>query len=172
MVIRMKDTKKNRIKDTVIRRKSRAIEPNLYRSAENQKYLAEINEKKDYARLIYGICFLVLTFTEVMIALFVHDEWIRPYVGDVLVVIVIYTFIRIIIPHDFAALPIIILLFACLVEGLQYIHIVDKLGLGEIEFFRVLLGTVGDIKDIVCYAIGCILLILYEMIKLRFNHRR
>lgn len=168
----MKDTKKNQIKDSIIQKKSRAIETNLYRSAENQKYLMEINEKKDYSRLVYGICFLVLVFAEIMIALFVHDAWIRPYVGDVLVVIVIYTFIRIFIPHGCVALPVIILLFSCLVEALQYINIVERLGLGDVEFFRVLIGTVGDAKDIICYAVGCILLIFYEMIRIRVDKNR
>ncbi|WP_310605068.1 ribosomal maturation YjgA family protein [Anaerosporobacter sp.] len=168
----MKDTKKYEIKDSVIRKKSRALETNLYRSAENQKYLMEINEQKDYSRLIYGICFFVLVFAEVMIALFVNDEWIRPYVGDVLVVIAIYTFVRIFIPHRCVALPMIILFFACLVEALQYINIVDKIGLGDVKFFRVLIGTVGDPKDIICYAVGCILLIIYEMIRVRIDKNR
>lgn len=164
----MKDTKKNRINGTIIRRKSKAIEPNLYRSTENQRYLAEINEKKDYARLIYGICFLIFTVVEILIALFVHDEWIRPYVGDVIIMFVIYTFIRMMVPHGFVSLPVIILLFGCLAEVLQYINIVDKLGLGEIEFFRTLLGTVGDVKDIICYAVGCLILIIYEIIRAGF----
>ncbi|MDE7157061.1 MAG: DUF2809 domain-containing protein [Lachnospiraceae bacterium] len=164
----MRDTKKNRIKGTIIRRKSKAIEPNFYRSTENERYLAEINEKKDYARLVYGICFLVLAVVEVLIAMFVHDEWVRPYGGDIIIIFVIYAFIRMLLPHGFVSLPIVILLFACLAEGLQYINIVEKLGLGDIEFFNVLLGTVGDVKDIICYAVGCLILIIYEIIRAVF----
>lgn len=161
----MRDTKRNRIKGTIIRRKSKAIEPNFYRSAENGRYLAEINEKKDHARLVYGICFLVLAAVEVLIALYAHDEWIRPYGGDIIIIFVIYTFIRMLVPHGFVSLPVIILLFACLAEGLQYINIADRLGLGDIEFFNVLLGTVGDMRDIICYAVGCLILIIYEIIR-------
>jgi len=32
----------------------------------------------------------MLLLIEILIALFVHDEFIRPYVGDALVVIVLY----------------------------------------------------------------------------------
>ena len=164
----MRDTKKNRIKGTIIRRKSKAIEPNFYRSTENERYLAEINEKKDYARLVYGICFLVLTVVEVLIAMFVHDEWVRPYGGDIIIIFVIYAFISMLLHNGLVSLPIVILLFACLAEGLQYINIVEKLGLGDIEFFNVLLGTVGDVKDIICYAVGCLILIIYEIIRAVF----
>lgn len=170
-MIRMKDTKKKRIKGTIIRRKSRAIEPNLYRSTENERYLAEINEKKDYARIVYGISFFVLAVVGVLIALFVHDEWVRSYGGDIIIIFVIYAFIRILLPHGFVSLPVVILLFACLAEGLQYLNIVDELGLGDIGFFERLSGASGDVKDIICYAVACLMLIIYEMIRTMFSGR-
>ncbi len=111
---------------------------------------------------------MVLTVVEVLIAMFVHDEWVRPYGGDIIIIFVIYAFIRMLLPHGLVSLPIVILLFACLAEGLQYINIVEKLGLGDIEFFNVLLGTVGDVKDIICYAVGCLILIIYEIIRAVF----
>lgn len=46
-------------------------------------------------RIGYAIATVILLLTEVLIALYVHDAFVRPYIGDVLVVIVIYTFIRI-----------------------------------------------------------------------------
>ena len=45
------------------------------------------------------IATVILLLTEVLIALYVHDAFVRPYIGDVLVVIVIYTFIRIFVPE-------------------------------------------------------------------------
>ena len=67
-------------------------------------------------RLIFAVLTILLLFTEVMIALFVHDKFIRPYVGDVLVVICIYTFVRIFIPEKFRWLPAAIFVFSSLVE--------------------------------------------------------
>ena len=57
-------------------------------------------------RLVYIVATILLLCIEVIIALFVHDNFIRPYVGDILVVVVIYTFIRILIPDKIRILSI------------------------------------------------------------------
>lgn len=49
-------------------------------------------------RIIYAICFLLLFLTEVYIALYVHDDFIRPYIGDMLVTMLICCFCRMFIP--------------------------------------------------------------------------
>ena len=79
-------------------------------------------------RFFYLIATLILLSIEVLIALYVHDDFIRPYVGDAIVVIVIYTFIRIFMPEKCRLLPLYIFIFAVAVEILQGIHIVDILG--------------------------------------------
>ncbi len=115
-------------------------------------------------RIVYAVITAVLLVVEVLIALFVHDNFIRPYVGDVIVVMVIYTFIRIIIPKRVRLLPGYILCFAVLVEVLQYFRIVEVLGLSDNRFFSVLIGSVFDVKDIICYAIGCVLIIVGQAV--------
>lgn len=115
-------------------------------------------------RLCYLVATVILLCIEVLIALFVHDAFVRPYLGDVLVVIVLYTFVRSFLPEQCPLLPVLIFLFAAGVEGLQFIHIVELLGLEEIAFFRVLIGSAFDWKDIVCYAVGCLLLGGYEVL--------
>lgn len=109
-------------------------------------------------RVTYFIVTIVLLIIEVLIALFVHDNIIRPYVGDVLVVAVIYTFIRIFIPNKVKLLPLYIFLFGTFVELMQYINVVKLLGLQDNKFFSVLIGTTFDIKDIICYGIGCLMI--------------
>lgn len=115
-------------------------------------------------RIIYAVITVILLAIEVLIALFVHDDFVRPYVGDVLVVMVIYTFIRIFIPERIRLLPGYILCFAVLVEVLQYFRIVEVLGLSDNRFFSVLIGSVYDIKDIICYAVGCVLIIAGQIV--------
>lgn len=115
-------------------------------------------------RLFYAIATFILLVTEVLIALFVHDGFVRPYVGDVLVVAVIYTFIRIFVPEKCPLLPLFVFIFAAAVEVSQYFRLVELLGLGNNRFFRVLIGSVFDWKDILCYAIGCLILGAYEII--------
>ena len=49
-------------------------------------------------RLGYAALCAVLLGVEIVIALYVRDAFVRPYVGDVLVVILIACFIRIFVP--------------------------------------------------------------------------
>lgn len=118
-------------------------------------------------RVIYAALTLILLITEVLIALYVHDAFIRPYIGDVLVVVVIYTFIRIFIPEKCPLLPLWVFIFAAGVEVSQYFHIVELLGLGNNRFFRVLIGSVFDFKDILCYGAGCAILGGHEVLSRR-----
>ncbi len=113
-------------------------------------------------RLIYTGVFFLLLGTEVCIALFVHDAFIRPYVGDVLVVGTIYTFLRILAPRGLPWLPAGVTLFALLVEVGQAFDLVGLLGLGHIRFFRILLGSTFDWADMVCYLVGGGLILLAE----------
>ena len=109
-------------------------------------------------RLFYFLAFILLLAVEIFIALFVHDRFVRPYIGDVLVVIVLYFLIRIFLPEGCGWLPGIIFLFATGVEILQYFRLVERLGLSDSRLMRAVLGSVYDFRDILCYGVGCVLL--------------
>ena len=113
-------------------------------------------------RKLYLLATLVLFGIELLIALFVHDRFIRPYIGDVLVVALLYTFVRIFLPEGMRLLPLYIFLFAAGVEVLQYFRIAEILGLSDNRVLSVVIGSVFDVKDVVCYGVGCGLLGLYE----------
>lgn len=100
-----------------------------------------------------------------MIALFVHDTIIRPYIGDVLVIILMYTFIRGIIKKSIKYLPIYLLVFASSVELAQYYNIVNLLNLQDYRLISVIIGNTFDIKDILCYLIGTVVLMIWEKIE-------
>ena len=113
-------------------------------------------------RIYYMILTVVLLVVEGLIALFVHDRFVRPYVGDVLVVVVICAFLRIWIPDSVRLLPLYVFLFATGVEVLQYFNLVELLGVEDNVFLRTLIGTSFDGKDILCYAVGCVLVRVAE----------
>lgn len=115
-------------------------------------------------RIKYAVVTLILLVIEVLIALFVQDKFIRPYIGDVLVTVLIYTFLRIFIPKGVKFLPLYVFIFAGGVEILQYFNIVEVLGLSTNRFLSVLIGSVYDVKDIVCYGVGCALVYMTEKI--------
>ena len=113
-------------------------------------------------RVAYGLAFTVILIIEILIALFVHDSFIRPYGGDILVTILICCFMRMIFLDKIPLLPVWVFLFAVFVEVLQYFDIVSLLGLGDIKFFVVLIGNSFSVADIICYAVGCVLFYLRE----------
>ena len=108
-------------------------------------------------RFGYAIAFLFLLITEILIALFVRDDFIRPYGGDILVTVLICAAMRILFPTGIRLLPLWVFLFAAAVEIGQYFDFVTLLGLGDIAFFRILLGSTFSVADLICYAAGCLL---------------
>ncbi len=114
-------------------------------------------------RTAYLLATVLIFLLELSIALFVRDAFIRPYVGDILVVVLVYTFLRIIFPERPRLLPLYVFLFAAGVEALQGMRIVELLGLQDNRFFSILIGTTFDWKDIACYGVGCLLLGVWEV---------
>ncbi len=114
------------------------------------------NEVKDKSRMIYGIIFVVILIAEIYIALFVRDRFIRPYVGDMLVTLLIGCFLRVFILDKLRLMPVYVFLFACLVEIGQYFDFVELLGFADNKFLSIILGRSFAIADIICYAIGCL----------------
>ncbi len=114
-------------------------------------------------RTAYLLATVLIFLLELFIALFVRDSFIRPYVGDMLVVVLVYTCVRVLFPEKPRLLPLYVFLFAAGVEALQGMRIVELLGLQDNRFFSVLIGTTFDWKDIVCYGVGCVLLGVWEV---------
>lgn len=110
----------------------------------------------------YLAAFFVLFVTEVLIALFVKDRIIRPFVGDVLVVILMYTFIRGFTQKPKKLLPLYLFIFAAMVEMAQFFHLVDRLGLRDNKLIATIMGTSFDIRDILCYFAGMAILVAWE----------
>lgn len=113
-------------------------------------------------RYIYAIAFLAILVIEVLIALFVRDKFIRPYGGDILVTVLICCFVRIFFPRKVRLLPLWIFIFATAVEIGQYFDFVSLMGLGDITFFRILLGSTFSLADIICYGAGCLIFAICE----------
>lgn len=110
-------------------------------------------------RIAYLLVFLGLLLVEICIALFVHDDFIRPYVGDVLVTVLLCCLSRAVCPKLHPALPVFGVSLAA--ELWQWLGLTKKLGLDG-TVLGVILGATADWKDIVCYGMGCLLFSLTE----------
>ena len=114
------------------------------------------------ARAIYAAMFCILFLIEVCIALFVHDDFLRPYVGDALVTILLCCLCRTVIPKGLPALPVYVFVFAALVEAAQYVDVVKLLGLEDNVVISTIVGRTFSWADLVCYAVGCLAFWLVE----------
>jgi DNA integrity scanning protein DisA with diadenylate cyclase activity len=103
-----------------------------------------------------------LLLVEIAIAVFVRDNFIRPFVGDVLVVILIYCAIAAFWRINQKTVAIGIFIFACIVEVLQYFNFVQILNLQNNQVASIALGTSFDWRDILAYAIGTIVNLLIQ----------
>lgn len=106
-------------------------------------------------RLSYLLIFFGLLATEIVIALFVNDAFVRPYVGDMLVTLLLCCLCRVIVPNNVRLLPIYVFIFAAAVEIGQYFDLVALLGQADNRIISIALGRTFSWMDLVCYAVGC-----------------
>lgn len=119
-------------------------------------------------RFLFISLFITCLTIEILIAIFIHDNLIRPYIGDILVIITIYFFIKIFYTKKINVMPIYVFLFATFIEILQYINIVSLLSLQNNKVLSTIIGSTFDVKDIICYGIGTIILFGIDKILYRY----
>ncbi|NRY62244.1 DUF2809 domain-containing protein [Clostridium beijerinckii] len=110
----------------------------------------------------YLYIFIALFLTEVYIGVFIHDNIIRPFIGDVLVVCLIYFFIGVFTKK---VSPIQVFIFACLIEIGQYFNLASLLHMEGFKIAKIIIGSTFDFYDIISYFIGAILIFIYKVIE-------
>ena len=113
--------------------------------------------KKNYFALA-----LLIFLLEAIIAIYVRDSFVRPYLGDVLVVILIYCFVR-----SFLNLPVFnvamgTLAFAFTVEFLQYLRLIELLKWEKSQLAKTVVGTSFAWIDLVAYVAGVAIVLVVE----------
>jgi hypothetical protein len=105
---------------------------------------------------------LILFAIEVFIAVFIRDRFIRPFIGDVLVVILIYCLVKSFVKLAPTRAAVAVLIFAFAIEILQYFQLVERLGLGNNRLAQIVIGATFDWKDLLAYTIGTAIVIAVE----------
>lgn len=114
-------------------------------------------------RSVFIIAAVTLFAIEVVIALFVRDAFIRPYIGDVLAVALVYAVLRAATPLSLRSALGITLAIAVMIEVAQAAKLLGALGLGENELARIIFGGSFDWLDLLAYAVGGIVIVLVEL---------
>ena len=108
-----------------------------------------------------------LFIIEVLIALYVQDRIIRPYIGDYLVVILIYCGVRIFWKASAQKVGTGVLLYAYLIELLQYFDIVVRLRLQDNTIAKLVIGYQFEWIDMLAYTLGILTVIGLEKLSFR-----
>jgi len=110
----------------------------------------------------YFLVTIFIFLTEVLIATVLKNNlFIRAYLGDVIVVMLLYTFIKSFFTVNDTKLILGIFIFSCLVEFAQYFSIAEKFGFRPGSIMYIVIGNSFSWIDIICCAAGCLLLYLF-----------
>ncbi len=113
---------------------------------------------------MYLVIVLTLFAAEILVAtLFSHIVFVRSYLSDFLVVILLYYFVKVFRDVSPMRLAIGIFIFACGVEVTQYFHLADQLGFRRGGLISILLGTSFSWVDIMAYFLGSLASCLTDM---------
>lgn len=115
----------------------------------------------------YFILTILLFLIETAIALYLHDNFIRPYFGDFLVVMLLYCFLKSFINLSVWVAAGLVLLFSFTIEIAQYFNMVEKLGLQHYKIAKVVLGNSFAWMDLLAYVLGILAVISIEKIYCR-----
>jgi hypothetical protein len=106
------------------------------------------------SRFSYAAAILLLLAVETGIAVFVHDRFVRPYLGDSLAVVLVYLALRTVTRLRVWPAAVAATAFAFGIEFGQLFGLVDLLGLDGSAIARCLLGTGFDPWDFLAYLAG------------------
>lgn len=115
--------------------------------------------------LKYFLLSIFIFLVEVLIATVLKNQFfIRAYLGDVIVVMLLYTLVKSFFITNDTKLILGIFAFSCLIEFAQFFNIAEKLGFPEGSLMYIVVGNSFSWIDILCYGVGC--LILYLLVKI------
>jgi hypothetical protein len=110
----------------------------------------------------YFILTISIFILEILIAVFARDNFVRPYVGDALVVVLIYCFVKSFFILPVFTVAIAVLIFSFVIEFLQYANILEIIGLDKSRIAKTLFGYSFEWTDLLAYTIGIFVVLVVE----------
>jgi hypothetical protein len=109
----------------------------------------------------YILLTLLLLIIEITIAVFVRDQFIRPFFGDFLAVILVYCGLRI-FKQNILKTALMSLFIAYFIEILQYFKFIEITGLIKYKVLAILIGNSFSWLDMLAYTLGFVFILLIE----------
>ena len=116
----------------------------------------------------YFLLSLLLFLIEIAIAKYVTG-WIRSYLGDVLVIMLIYSAVMTIIKLNKKVVVLLTLILAFAIEFSQYFKLAELLGFEKGSIAYIVLGNTFSVEDLICYLVGGSVILIIESMPLRNN---
>ena len=134
------------------------VKRKIYKSFQYEKMRHSLR-----ARLFFLLVAIVILAIEIYIAVFVKGGFLRHYVGVVLGTAMLYAFGRAVFKTTPKILAFEIFAFSLFIEILQYFKMLEILDIHNL-IIRIVFGGTFDVSDIACYALGCLLAYLADII--------
>jgi len=112
----------------------------------------------------YFTIFILLLVTELAIAYFQFSQFIRGFIGDVLVIPLLYSFVRMISKVPGKRALFLVLSVAFVIEMLQLLSITEWLQI-ENPILQIALGSTFDGWDLVAYLFGALVVLFIEKLR-------
>ncbi len=109
----------------------------------------------------YITIFILLLVTEIAIAYFQFHSFIRGFIGDVLVIPLLYSLAQSIKRFNPIKVTAAVVLFAFAVEIAQYFSIAEILNIQN-RFVKIIIGSHFDPWDLLAYTLGILPIIFIE----------
>ncbi len=109
----------------------------------------------------YFLIAILLFSIEVVIAKY-FTGWVRSYLGDVLVIMLIYSAILTVITINKRLTVLLSLALAFIIEFSQYFKLAELLGFEQGNVAYIALGNTFSVEDLVCYLVGGLLILIIE----------
>ena len=109
----------------------------------------------------YFLIAISIFLIEVLIAKYVTG-WVRSYLGDVLVIILIYSAMMTVIELNKKLVVLLTLVLSFAIEFSQYIKLAELLGFEKGSVAYIVLGNTFSIEDLVCYVLGGFIILIIK----------
>jgi len=113
----------------------------------------------------YFLLALIILLIEIAIAKYMSG-WVRSYLGDVLVIVLLYSAIMSMAALNKRPVVLFTLIIAFAIEFGQYFKLVELLGFAPDSMAYIILGNTFSVDDLGCYAVGAMLILLFEHVDL------
>jgi Protein of unknown function (DUF2809) len=101
--------------------------------------------------------FLCVLSIEIAIGTFFHDRFVRYFLGDVFIVVLICYFVRSWCAIKMWIVVLSTLIFAWFVELAQYFDLIGLLGWRDLQLAHLTIGSTFDWMDLLAYVLGSFL---------------